>query len=212
MTMPGLGIPGEDEFQLELSGPNAAAEAERLEFPPEPFPAMVCSQELSEACCPAASCPPRANASRCVRAARAVPCTAMDIDQARDFARRHHRAVMTTYFPDGRAQLSPVTVGVDGAGRVIVSTRETATKTRNLARDPRVVLCVFTDGFYGQWVLIEGEAEITHLPEAMEPLVDYYRGISGEHPDWADYRAAMERDRRVLVRITISRAGPDRHG
>jgi len=119
---------------------------------------------------------------------------------------------MTTYFPDGRAQLSPVTVGVDSAGRVVVSTRETASKVRNLARDPRVVLCVFTDGFFGDWVLIEGQAQILHLPEAMDLLVDYYRGISGEHPDWDDYRAAMQRDRRVVVRITITRAGPDRHG
>lgn len=136
----------------------------------------------------------------------------MDIDRARDFVRRNHRAVMTTYFPDGRAQLSPVTVGADGAGRVVVSTRETATKVRNLARDPRVVLCVFTDQFFGDWVLIEGEAQIVRLPEAMDALVDYYRGISGEHPDWADYRAAMQRDGRVLLRIAISRAGPDRHG
>jgi PPOX class probable F420-dependent enzyme len=136
----------------------------------------------------------------------------MDIDQARDFVRRHHRAVMTTYFPDGRAQLSPVLVGVDDEGRVVISTREATTKVQNLARDPRVVLCGFTDEFFGDWVLIDGEAQIVHLPEAMEPLVDYYRSISGEHSDWADYRAAMERDRRVLVRINITRAGPNRHG
>src|SRR5262245_34461179 len=136
----------------------------------------------------------------------------MDLDLARDFVRRNHRAVLTTYFPDGRAQLSPVTVGVDDGGHVIVSTRETAIKTRNLTQDPRAVLCVLTEAFFGQWVLIEGRAEILHLPEAMEPLVDYYRGISGEHPDWADYRAAMERDGRVLVRVTITRAGPDRQG
>ncbi|MEJ3744568.1 PPOX class F420-dependent oxidoreductase [Actinomycetes bacterium KLBMP 9797] len=136
----------------------------------------------------------------------------MDLDRARDFVRRHHRAVLTTYFPDGRAQLSPVTVGVDDAGHVIISTRETATKTRNLARDPRAVVCVFTDAFFGDWIVIEGDASIVHLPEAMEPLVDYYRGISGEHPDWDDYRAAMTRDQRVLVRIAITRAGPDRRG
>jgi PPOX class probable F420-dependent enzyme len=136
----------------------------------------------------------------------------MDIDLARDFVRRNHRAVLTTYFLDGRAQMSPVTVGVDGGGHVVISTRETATKTRNLAQDPRVVLCVLTEAFFGQWVLIEGRAEILHLPEAMQPLVDYYRGISGEHPDWDDYRAAMERDRRVLVRVSITRAGPDRQG
>jgi PPOX class probable F420-dependent enzyme len=104
----------------------------------------------------------------------------MDLDEARDFVRRHHRAVLTTYYPDGRAQLSPVTVGVDATGHVVISTRETATKTRNLATDPRVVICVLTEQFFGPWVLIEGRAEVIHLPEAMDHLVDYYRGISGE--------------------------------
>jgi PPOX class probable F420-dependent enzyme len=137
---------------------------------------------------------------------------AMDIRRALDFIRGNHRAVLTTYHADGRAQVSPVTVGVDDAGRVLVSTREPATKTRNLRRDPRAVLCVVNDGFFGDWVYVEGTAEILPLPEAMEPLVDYYRGVSGEHPDWADYRAAMIRDRRVLLRITVDRAGPDRHG
>jgi PPOX class probable F420-dependent enzyme len=136
----------------------------------------------------------------------------MEIERARSFVRAHHRAVLTTYYDDGRAQMSPVTVGVDAAGLIVISTRETAVKTRNLARDPRAVLCVFTNAFFGDWVLIEGRAEVVHLPDAMEPLVEYYRGISGEHPDWDDYRAAMVRDRRVLIRIAIARAGPDRHG
>ena len=135
----------------------------------------------------------------------------MDIDLARDFVRRNHRAVLTTFHPDGRAQLSPVLVGVDG-GHLVVSTRETATKTHNVERDPRVVICGLNDGFFGDWVLIEGRAEVVHLPEAMEPLVDYFRGISGEHPDWDEYRAAMTRDKRVILRITITHAGPDRHG
>ena len=136
----------------------------------------------------------------------------MDIDLARDFVRRNRRAVLTTYYPDGRAQISPVLVGVDEAGQVIISTRETATKTRNLANDPRVAICVLTEAFFGQWVLVEGHAEVIHLPDAMEPLVGYYRGISGEHPDWDDYRAAMVRERRVLIQVTITRAGPDRQG
>jgi PPOX class probable F420-dependent enzyme len=136
----------------------------------------------------------------------------MDLARARDFLRKHHRAVMVTRHADGRLQMSPVTCGVDIAGRAIVSTRETAAKTRNLLRDPRAALCVTTDAFFGDWVQVEGEAEVVHLPEAMEPLVDYYRSISGEHPDWDDYRAAMRRDRRVLLRITIARAGPDVHG
>ncbi|SDZ41200.1 PPOX class probable F420-dependent enzyme [Micromonospora pattaloongensis] len=136
----------------------------------------------------------------------------MDIERAREFVRHHHRAVLATRHGDGRLQMSPVTVGLDDEGRVIVSTRETAAKTRNVLRDPRVTICVTTDRFFGDWVQIEGEAEIVHLPEAMELLVDYYRRISGEHPDWDDYRAAMERDRRVVMRIAITRAGPDVHG
>jgi PPOX class probable F420-dependent enzyme len=136
----------------------------------------------------------------------------MDLELARDFLRKNHRAVMATYHPDGRPQLTPVTVGIDDAGRAIVSTRETAVKVRNLLRDARVSLCAMNDAFYGDWMQADGEAEIVHLPEAMELLVDYYRGISGEHPDWADYRAAMERDRRVLVRVTMTHAGPDFHG
>jgi PPOX class probable F420-dependent enzyme len=136
----------------------------------------------------------------------------VDADDARDFVRTHHHAVMVTRRSDGGLQLSPVTVGVDDEGRVVVSTRETAMKTKNLRRDPRVSLCVLSEQFFGEWVQIDGEATIVPLPEAMEPLVDYYRSISGEHPDWDDYRAAMERDRRVLVRIAITRAGPDRGG
>jgi PPOX class probable F420-dependent enzyme len=135
----------------------------------------------------------------------------MDLEHARDFLREHHRAVLATTHPSGRLQLSPVGVGVDVAGRAIISTREKARKTRNLTRDPRAVLCVMNDAFYGDWVQVEGEAEIVHLPEAMELLVDYYRRLAGEHPDWDDYRAAMERDRRVLLRISLTRAGPDFH-
>jgi PPOX class probable F420-dependent enzyme len=133
----------------------------------------------------------------------------MDLERAREFLRANHRAVLATARADGRPQLSPVTCGVDDAGRVIISTRETAVKIRNLRRNPAASLCVFTDGFFGQWVQVDGTTEIISLPEAMDLLVDYYRRISGEHPDWADYRAAMIRDRRCVARITITRAGPD---
>jgi PPOX class probable F420-dependent enzyme len=108
--------------------------------------------------------------------------------------------------------MSPIVAAVDDAGRVLISTRETAIKTKNLARDPRVSLCVLNDRFFGEWVQVEGTAELIHLPEAMPLLEDYYRRISGEHPDWADYRAAMQRDRRLIVRVTIERAGPDVSG
>jgi PPOX class probable F420-dependent enzyme len=136
----------------------------------------------------------------------------MELDRARDFVREHHHAVMLTYRRDGAAQMSPVACGVDPEGRVVVSTRETAMKTRHLTRDPRVALCVLSDGFFGDWVQVEGTAEVVHQPEALEPLVEYYRSISGEHPDWDDYRAAMVREQRVLVRVELLRSGPDRHG
>lgn len=136
----------------------------------------------------------------------------MDISRALEFLGTSHRAVLATYRPDGTAQLSPVLAAVDGAGAVVVSTRETAIKVKNLRSDPRAILCVLSDGFYGDWVYVEGTAEIVSLPAALEPLVDYYRAISGEHPDWADYRAAMQSERRVIVRIIATHAGPDFSG
>jgi len=108
--------------------------------------------------------------------------------------------------------MSPITAGVDDEGYAVISSRETAYKVKHLRRDPRVWLCVTQKQFYGEWVFIAGTATIVSLPEAMEGLVDYYRRISGEHPDWDDYRQAMERDKRALIRITIERAGPDRQG
>ena len=136
----------------------------------------------------------------------------MDLDKAREFIRSNHRAVLATRRSDGTPQLSPVVCAVDGEGRVTVSTRETAMKAKNLQRDPAVSLCVVSDGFFGDWVQVDGEATIVALPEAMDGLIEYYRSISGEHPDWDDYRAAMERDRRLLLRIAIEHAGPDASG
>ena len=127
-------------------------------------------------------------------------------------SRRNHHAVLATLKQDGSPQLSPVTVGVDGDGHVIISTRQTAYKVRHVRRNPRVWLCVFPDGFYGRWVQLEGTADIVELPEAMDGLIGYYRDISGEHPDWDDYRAAMERDQRLLLRISITKAGPNVSG
>lgn len=136
----------------------------------------------------------------------------MEVAEALTFLRENHRAVLATARGDGRPQMSPVSVTVDGDGLAVISTRETAVKTKNIARDPNVTICAFTDHFFGPWVLLDGTAEIVRLPGAMDGLIEYYRSISGEHPDWDDYRAAMERDRRVLLRVTITRAGPDVSG
>lgn len=136
----------------------------------------------------------------------------MDPAAARAFVKENHRAVLVTHQAAGEVQLSPVLVGLDEEGRAIISTRETAYKTHNLRRDPRASLCVMNDRFFGNWVRVDGTAEVLSLPEAMEPLVDYYRRLAGEHDDWDEYRRAMERERRVLLRITIDKAGPDKKG
>ena len=136
----------------------------------------------------------------------------MDLDQARDFVRSHHRAVMATRKPSGGIQQTPVAVGVDDEGHLVVSSREGAYKTRNLRRDPWAQVCVFTDRFFGSWVWVEGEVEVVSLPDAMEPLVDYYRSVAGEHPNWDEYRESMRQERRVVLRMQPRTAGPDRQG
>ncbi|CAN5651722.1 TIGR03618 family F420-dependent PPOX class oxidoreductase [soil metagenome] len=133
----------------------------------------------------------------------------MDAEAARQFLRSNHRAILITQRRDGRPQTSPVVAAVDGEERVVVSTRETAVKTRNLERDPRASLCVISDGFFGPWVQVDGEVEIVRRPQAIEVLVDYYRRASGEHPDWDDYRASLEAERRVALRLSIIGAGPN---
>jgi PPOX class probable F420-dependent enzyme len=131
---------------------------------------------------------------------------------ALDVVRRQHHAVLATERADGRPQLSPVATGVV-EDRVVVSSRETAMKVRNLRRRPYAALCVFPDAFFGgTWVQVEGPAEVVPLPEAMELLVAYYRAVAGEHPDWDEYRAAMTSEARVVIRIAVERAGPDRWG
>jgi PPOX class probable F420-dependent enzyme len=136
----------------------------------------------------------------------------MDISEVRQFLSDNHRAVMATTRSDGGPQLSPVAVALDDRGRVVVSSRETAMKVKNLRRRPRASLCLLNNGFFGSWAQIEGPAEVVALPEAMEGLVDYYRRVAGEHPDWDDYRAAMSREQRVLLRVTMERVGPTRSG
>ncbi len=136
----------------------------------------------------------------------------MEIADALAFIRANHRAVLATRRRDGSPQLSPVACAVDADGRVVVSSRETAIKTKNLRREPRASLCVMNDGFYGEWIQLDGSAEIVSLPDAMEGLVAYYRSVAGEHPDWDDYRAAMAREQRVLIRIAPERAGPNVSG
>ena len=136
----------------------------------------------------------------------------MTPDEARAFVRDNHQAVLATFRRDGRPQLSPVGAGIDDEGRVEISSRETAMKVKNLRRDPRISLCLLGPHWYAQWGQVEGTAEIVDQPEALDLLVGYYRRISGEHPDWDEYRQAMIDEKRVLVRFAIDRAGPTVEG
>lgn len=129
-----------------------------------------------------------------------------------DFVRHNHRAVLATHRNEGGIQQSPVLAAVDDLDRVVISTRSGAIKTRNLRRDPRASLCIISNNFFGEWHIVEGRVEIVGLPQAMEPLVDYYRRVSGEHPDWDEYRAAMTSEGRVLLRLTVEHSGPRASG
>jgi PPOX class probable F420-dependent enzyme len=127
----------------------------------------------------------------------------MTKEEKQAFVRSNHHAVLVTRRADDRLQTSPIVCGLDEDGRVAISVTEDRAKTKNLRRDPRATLTVLNDGFFGEWVQIDGTAEIVTMPEALDGLIALYRQISGEHPDWADYEAAMTRDRRVLLLISI---------
>ena len=125
-----------------------------------------------------------------------------------DFLRPRHQGILTTRRADGSPQLSPVTCGVDDEGRIVIATYPQRAKVRNLRRDRRASMCVLSDEWNGAWVQVDGPAEVIDLPEAVEPLVDYFRAISGEHPDWDEYREAMRQQGKSLIRITPERWGP----
>ncbi|MEU5947837.1 PPOX class F420-dependent oxidoreductase [Micromonospora sp. NPDC047465] len=134
--------------------------------------------------------------------------TRVDRAELVEFLRPRHRVVLMTTRADGRPQSSPVSAGVDGEGRLVISTYPERAKVANIRRDPRVSACVLSDDWNGPWVQVDGTAEVLDLPEALEPLVDYFRRISGEHPDWDEYRAAMVRQGKSLIRVTVDAWGP----
>ncbi|MFJ9554661.1 PPOX class F420-dependent oxidoreductase [Nocardiopsis sp. NPDC101807] len=134
--------------------------------------------------------------------------TKVDLDGLLEFARPRHQGLLITRRADGGPQASPVTCGVDTEGRIVVSTYPERAKARNAGRDPKVSIVVLSEDFDGPWVQIDGDAEVIDGEEAVEPLVEYFRVISGEHPDWDEYREAMRRQGKALVRITPRRWGP----
>lgn len=134
----------------------------------------------------------------------------VDRGQLLDFVRTRHHLVLVTTRADGRPQVSPVTGGVDAEGRIVVSTYPERAKVANLRRNPAATVLVLSDEWDDAWVQVDGTAEVLDMPspEAEDGLVEYFRCISGEHPDWAEYRAAMRRQGKSLLRITVERWGP----
>ncbi|OBK92316.1 PPOX class F420-dependent enzyme [Mycobacterium asiaticum] len=125
-----------------------------------------------------------------------------------DFIRPRHRMLLTTFRADGSPQSSPVTGGVDAQGRLVIASYPQRAKSVNIRRTPEASVVVLSDDFNGPYVQVDGAAEVIDVPEAIEPLVDYYRAIAGEHPDWQDYRRAMADQGKCLIRVTPRRWGP----
>lgn len=134
--------------------------------------------------------------------------TKVDRDELLDFVRPRHHALLITRKADGSPQASPVTCGVDDEGRIVVSTYPERAKARNARKDPRVSLVVLSDDFDEAWVQVDGTAEVVDGEAAVEPLVEYFRVIAGEHPDWDEYRQAMREQGKALIRVTPDGWGP----
>jgi PPOX class probable F420-dependent enzyme len=124
------------------------------------------------------------------------------------FLATRHRAMLVTTRRGGGSQLSPVSCGIDGGGRLVVSTYPSRAKVANIRCEPSVSAMVISDDWDGPWVQLDGRAEVLDLPDALDGLVDYYRCIAGEHPDWEEYREAMTTQGKCLIRMTIQRWGP----
>ena len=132
----------------------------------------------------------------------------VDLEGLLEFVRPRHRFVLLTTRSDGTPQASPVTGGVDDAGRLVVTSYPERAKVRNLRRDPRCSVVVLSDDFGGAWVQVDGEAEVVDAVDDVEPFVEYFRNISGEHPDWHEYRQAMVDQGKSLIRVTPTRWSP----
>lgn len=132
----------------------------------------------------------------------------VELDALLEFVRPRHRMVLLTVRRGGRPQMSPVTGGVDEQGRIVIATYPGRAKTTNVRRAGEAAVCVLSDEFNGPWVQVDGTAEVLDMPDAEDGLVDYFRAISGEHPDWDEYRAAMRVQNKSLIRITPTVWGP----
>ena len=134
--------------------------------------------------------------------------TQVDLEGLLEFIRPRHHMLLITTRADGTPQASPVSGGVDPEGRIVISSYPQRAKSTNVERNPQTSVLILSDDWNGAWVQVDGEGEVIQLPDAVEPLVDYYRSISGEHPDWDEYREAMRTQGKCLIRITPTRWSP----
>jgi PPOX class probable F420-dependent enzyme len=134
--------------------------------------------------------------------------TKVDLEGLLEFVRPRHHMLLITTRADGTPQASPVSGGVDEKGRIVISSYPQRAKSTNVERNPQTSVVVLSDDWNGAWVQVDGQGEVIQLPDAVEPLVDYYRSISGEHPDWDEYREAMRTQGKCLIRITPTRWSP----
>ena len=137
---------------------------------------------------------------------------AADIDVDRqgmiDFVKERTKWVLVTTRADGSPQMSLVTGGITDEGDLMVSSYPGRAKVKNVRRDSRVSVLVMGDEFNAQWVQIDGEAQVADMPTAADELVEYFRSIKGEHPDWDEYRQAMADQGKSAIRIRPTRWGP----
>ncbi|MDX2971798.1 PPOX class F420-dependent oxidoreductase [Kribbella solani] len=134
--------------------------------------------------------------------------TKVQIDELLEFVRPRHHMLLLTTRADGTAQASPVSGGVDAEGRIVISSYPERAKSKNVKRTGQAGVVVLSDEWNGAWVQVDGRGEVIELPDAVEPLVDYFRSISGEHPNWDEYREAMVQQGKCLIRITPERWSP----
>ncbi|MGA9748197.1 MAG: PPOX class F420-dependent oxidoreductase [Nocardioides sp.] len=134
----------------------------------------------------------------------------VDREQLLDFARTRHQLTLVTTRRNGRPQMSPVSGGVDDSGRIVIATYPDRAKAVNLRREPAVSVLVHSDAWDGPYVQVDGTAEVLDMPsqDAEDGLVEYFRCIAGEHSDWEEYREAMRKQGKSLIRITVESWGP----
>ena len=132
----------------------------------------------------------------------------VDLPELLNFIRPRHRMVLATFRADGSLQTSPVTGGVDVQGCILIASYPQRAKSINIRRNRRATVTVLSDDFSGPYVQVDCHAQVVDLPDAVEELVNYYRCVAGEHPNWTDYRQAMVNQGKCLIRAVPQRWGP----